>query len=995
MEVPQKSSMMPQSEQSFAEKWFTEKVELVIGVYQLIYDGQWKCVLVGDDCYRILNCTAEGFWDALTQLSVRSSYHADEMTVAAILQEMIDTRQSHSFICTRPRQDGKTQYIKGTLAVAYDAQGQLCVLGQLADISKDRDRNAQSQLTEEGLRIVMSQMGTHIAYYDIASRTLTSLAQTAQFFGVPAVIEDFPEGYLVHPALGYPADSAEILRNFIAAIHRGEPTGNCEYPVFTADGRRIWMYREFTTMFDDRGKSVHAVICTKNITKNKEQVHQQTSDYQGLVQITQTIFPLIISCNLTQNTYQILHSTTETPNATDLDAFLSAMLDSIHPEDQEAFRTRFFRTNQLKSIEEDRQCFELTYRRKNRKGNWNWVETIALLHTAPYSNDLLTIALSRYVDQEKQQEEQLKEQKMLVDIVSQHSNRTLYVYDLSTRTTRLWNSESEDQDELRHLYADTSTDEAGILKNKFILLDSVYNAAKFFENIHNGVPNGELNIHIRMEDGSLRWYHFKYSTIFSDGNPIFTLISTKDITKRHEHELAYLRYVQSIKENADNYLVYAEGCLICDHVEMIGGTLFSEEEKQATYSLGDFHRLLGKKKLHMEEYGKFVAVNGNNALLKMYESGQQSFTSDFKASILGDTPRWLRLEMTMMPDPFNRHVKVFVHILDINEEKETQLSIQHQAEYDAMTGLLRRDAGEVRIREHLAAHTRPGGILIMIDMDDLKGINDTYGHQYGDEAIKSVAETIKKHFRKDDLLIRIGGDEFIVFLPRAGNSVHSIELTLTALLKELSSISVGIGRKRNIHCSIGCAVELTDTDTFDSLYQRADMALYHVKRNGKNNYAFFDPEMLEASYRFKMKQATSAIASHAKKNALEGLLEIVSTEYPGIVHFNLTQDFFQIISVDNNYTEEIHAPTHIDIFWKNWQEHIHPDDWDGIVSALSKENLLSCFTQGKRKFSYYYRNKDEAGYIETQVNICLYMEADGDIAAFLLFRWKDRNERNA
>ena len=78
-----------------------------------------------------------------------------------------------------------------------------------------------------------------------------------------------------------------------------------------------------------------------------------------------------------------------------------------------------------------------------------------------------------------------------------------------------------------------------------------------------------------------------------------------------------------------------------------------------------------------------------------------------------------------------------------------------------------------------------------------------------------------------------GGDEFIVYLPKAGKNVDSVEHSLESLLSKLASTYIDENNERTIHCSIGCAAETAEDDNFESLYKRADIALYHVKRNGK------------------------------------------------------------------------------------------------------------------------------------------------------------------
>ncbi len=440
-------------------------------------------------------------------------------------------------------------------------------------------------------------------------------------------------------------------------------------------------------------------------------------------------------------------------------------------------------------------------------------------------------------------QEKEKEQQQIFRIVSQHSNRTLYVYDLNTCMTRPWSEEDEKTDTLAHLYMGKYVCDE--LENTTdTLSDSVSDVKKFFEDIHGGVPSGEMKVHLKLSDGQLRWYHFKYSSILDGGRTKTALVSVEDITERHEHELAYLRHVQSIESGAEGNLLYVESCLICDQVENLAGLMLSEEERQMRCAHSVLGRLLLERKFEYEEAEESARYFSCENLLELYAQGQRQLRSVWKVRFLDGTTRWLDTEVVLMEEPYNGHVKAYIRMLDVTEEREEQLSIIQQAEYDAMTGLLRRGVGETKIRKYLAARTKPGGILIALDLDDLKGINDTLGHAYGDRAIIGIADALKKHFRKGDILVRAGGDEFLVFLPGAGGSVESVKASVDVLLRRLSNTSIGDAGGRTIHCSVGCAVELPDTDTFESLYQRADIALYHVKRNGKNHFAFFEPCML-------------------------------------------------------------------------------------------------------------------------------------------------------
>ena len=203
--------------------------------------------------------------------------------------------------------------------------------------------------------------------------------------------------------------------------------------------------------------------------------------------------------------------------------------------------------------------------------------------------------------------------------------------------------------------------------------------------------------------------------------------------------------------------------------------------------------------------------------------------------------RWKKWEFATVFDRKGNPSRAVIFVEDITEEKKAHMEIRQRAERDGMTGLLNRVTTQERITRLML--TEAPGILIHIDLDDLKTINDTYGHGEGDRALQALADALRQHFRESDVIGRIGGDEFLVYLPAAASKPEAIGASLTQLLEKLSVVSVGTGDSHHVHCSIGCAIQKDRADTFDVLYKQADMALYQVKRDGKNNFAFYTPDM--------------------------------------------------------------------------------------------------------------------------------------------------------
>lgn len=158
---------------------------------------------------------------------------------------------------------------------------------------------------------------------------------------------------------------------------------------------------------------------------------------------------------------------------------------------------------------------------------------------------------------------------------------------------------------------------------------------------------------------------------------------------------------------------------------------------------------------------------------------------------------------------------------------------------DELTGLLRRDA-LVRQVKHLIAD-RCGFTFLMMDLDNFKGINDTYGHAVGDEALKLVAHTLRVVLRASDCICRMGGDEFAVALYGIAQE-DSVREIAARLMNELNAHSLIPEDPQRIALSIGARVCPAEEDglSFQSLYAQADSALYSAKRQGKNQLQFFD-----------------------------------------------------------------------------------------------------------------------------------------------------------
>lgn len=177
---------------------------------------------------------------------------------------------------------------------------------------------------------------------------------------------------------------------------------------------------------------------------------------------------------------------------------------------------------------------------------------------------------------------------------------------------------------------------------------------------------------------------------------------------------------------------------------------------------------------------------------------------------------------------------------DITDQKNQTQELLEQARHDSLTQLYNNRTGKELIDRYLQAKDPYASCgMLVIDLDFFKNVNDRYGHLFGDKVLQEFARLLRTLFRSSDILVRFGGDEFVVFLKDIPN---------TTLLQKTRQLSESVQQVKfwendyRMTCSIGACFlpENTAGYSFDQLFENADWALYQAKQNGRNQYVFCD-----------------------------------------------------------------------------------------------------------------------------------------------------------
>ncbi|SOE91747.1 diguanylate cyclase (GGDEF) domain-containing protein [Burkholderia sp. D7] len=183
--------------------------------------------------------------------------------------------------------------------------------------------------------------------------------------------------------------------------------------------------------------------------------------------------------------------------------------------------------------------------------------------------------------------------------------------------------------------------------------------------------------------------------------------------------------------------------------------------------------------------------------------------------------------------------------------------IEYMAKHDALTGLPNRTALADRV-EVLAAHAHRAGellVLLFLDLDRFKHVNDTFGHGVGDALLKVIAKRLREAVRESDTVARLGGDEFVILLTGI-TEVDAVNAVVAKILATIEQPVVVEDQTLFVSASIGAAICPADGEDVASLLKNADVAMYRAKEEGRNGVRFYAPEMSEsARVQFELESA--------------------------------------------------------------------------------------------------------------------------------------------
>lgn len=543
-----------------------------------------------------------------------------------------------------------------------------------------------------------------------------------------------------------------------------------------------------------------------------------------------------------------------------------SFLSCIHPEDVNFFQSYL---TSLRKLRHKNSC---TCRLRSKSGEFLWFEIVASL-SVDYNKEFATcfcINISQSVKQQQDEEKAfavlreeletimssmlgglqasrntkenpldcmsvLKEAVQLFQIVVGSTNKIIAKYDF--KEDRFIPVGSSSKEFFSKLPGPLTLNR--LMESNMISSESMKKMHVLLDQMSRGIPKGEMNIRVLSAQGLWQWYHCAYTTVFDINYlPVYSIIFCENITTIHENELASRRFFDYMKVGTRKIVINLEYNLTLDTFERSHGAIPSCYADAFTKSYTEAFERMSQDVLPKYR-NRFRSCFLLDNLLERFEKGINYEVNEFMITFGGE-PVWIRVLYQILKDPLTSFMNIWISCRDIQAEKQTELKLVEMARIDEVTRISNRAALMERVMNRPEASIREmSWAIVMLDVDGFGRVNDILGHAYGDSVLKDIAQTLKLVIAPEDLVARIGGDEFVIYVNDFSDldaAKERLRIILAAVYRELK-----IGIKVSI--SAGVAFCPCDGNNFETLYEKADIALYHAKLTGRNKYVIYNNSM--------------------------------------------------------------------------------------------------------------------------------------------------------
>ena len=341
-----------------------------------------------------------------------------------------------------------------------------------------------------------------------------------------------------------------------------------------------------------------------------------------------------------------------------------------------------------------------------------------------------------------------------------------------------------------------------------------------------------LELMLKSKSGDYQWFKLKTRRLGQDSQDRHTILVLLDEAGQERvTELALMRMREFYKASLSETIAYVEVDLESGFIEASGG-LWADCRRRyhrGEESLFQFMKRNSEHEMRLDEEGQrfFQAPDWKS----IFSDGSQARRVRYQRLVDGEW-HWVELVARAFREQVTENLFALLYLKDIDTQVRREQAQRAAAQRDPLTQVYNRNAFQAEVERYMSAAQDRQGTLLLLDIDNFKSVNDCHGHLVGDEALKRVTSLLHEAFRSQDLMGRLGGDEFMVFL-KGSISRQSLDRRMDQFLSSLGEDSV-----LPLTCSAGIARADSRGFSFRDLLNRADVALYQSKEQGKGHYCY-------------------------------------------------------------------------------------------------------------------------------------------------------------
>lgn len=380
-----------------------------------------------------------------------------------------------------------------------------------------------------------------------------------------------------------------------------------------------------------------------------------------------------------------------------------------------------------------------------------------------------------------------------------------------------------------------------LVDNGYVHQESVEEYLDMYEKLHEGEKELEKILKVQSPNRqNYRYLKIKYKNLFDDeGNPYKAIGTSEDVSDLYEMKVAHSYWqniIESFMQNSILHLQYnltKNMMITClsegSECNFPDKSIFDDFDKATNYFVNYF--------VAEEDRARYLSYVNRERLIKAFSNKKTAEKLEFRM-LIDEHPLWVVAIIYLIEEPYTKDIMLYIFFYNIDKEKTAFLQAENYASKDDLTGLLNRRNFIAQVNSLLELYPDKKHAFLIVDIDCFKQVNDTMGHPLGDSLLIEMAGDLRSLQREDDLICRLGGDEFMLCL----KNIPSVDVAIKRADAIISRFRKKITDDLFSSASVGIALYPKDGSSFEEIYKKADFALYEAKKSGRDSSYVYKEE---------------------------------------------------------------------------------------------------------------------------------------------------------